>query len=580
MESRMNLSKLGKLGINSILYVCYLCLLFPNIIVQGIINKEIMLGDPFYTSRIKSASNNLLEINGNYLPTGSIFNGKTDLLSFGEMLIGGVGRLLQISVSDMYIYSSLIIGVSILVLMKRIFKLVNWNNNFAILFCVLGIYLFWGPFLPYGLERPISPQIVLLIWSGYILLFLQNMIQPTISKSIWIGAVAGLSLYIHYPFLFLQIVAGLFILLIVNIVQKKQIHMFLIPIIIACLLAIPNLIWNFNLSKHTEYQDLMFRAAMVNSHLPAAGKTGIIGVVILVLTFTTRRIRYLNDIQRNGIIHNFIVTQTIACVGIANSNLITGKSIEFSNHFEIFIYTLFIITLGIFFYELGVASTKYSTKLGSKKLAFFGSFVLILVLIFESGMSLSRVQKQPQPTLKNQEIWGWVEKNLKDNVGILFEGQAEAAAVILKQELFFSRDMFNFNFSQSEINMRYFANYGCKKEEFSNQTFSAISGVRKEALVHKIDRYLRVSNALHLGTKVSNYFLHQKSLEINSINSLKFGALKDFTNVEKLSCIEFVKSRGVDYIFSLPNGNWNRFSLDPRLKLIAVVQNTNVYRVF
>ena len=72
---------------------------------------------------------NILEINGNYLPTGSIFGGKTDLLSFGEMFIGGLGSLLQISVSDMYIYSSLLIGIGILYLLQKIFWLDRvWPN--------------------------------------------------------------------------------------------------------------------------------------------------------------------------------------------------------------------------------------------------------------------------------------------------------------------------------------------------------------------------------------------------------------------------------------------------------------------
>ena len=164
-------------------------------------------------------------------------------------------------------------------------------------------------------------------------------------------------------------------------------------------------------------------------------------------------------------------------------------------------------------------------------------------------------------------------------MGILFEAQAETAAIILEQKLFFSNDMFNFNFSQNEINKRYFANYGCVEEEFSNRTFSGISGVRKEALVHKIDRYIWVSKILYLGESFTEYLNNQKNLEINSINSLKVSALNDFSTVARYGCIEFVKSRGVNFIFTPQNGNWNRFSLDARLKLIAVVQNMNVYQI-
>ena len=579
MPNKINQSKILKMAINAIFYICYLGLLFPTIIAQGIFHKEIMIGDPFYTSRIKSASNNILEINGNYLPTGSIFGGKTDLLSFGEMFIGGLGSLLQISVSDMYIYSSLLIGIGILYLLQKIFKLVNWDSSFSLFYCILGLYIFWGPFLPYGMERPISPQIVLLLWLTYILVSLKNMLDPSVSKSIWVGVIAGLSLYIHYPFIFLQIESGLFILLIISLKKKKSLQTSLIPILVSCLLAIPNLLWNFNLSKHTEYKDLMFRAAMVNSHLPAAGKTGILGVIIIILTYLTMKNFNSDKVQPSKKVHNFIIIQTIACVGIANSNLLTGKSIEFSNHFEIFIYALFILTLGIFIKKIGFSNAGYLTNSHSKNLSLVGSVLIILVLVFGSGINLSKVPKQPMPTIKNQEIWQWANRNLDANVGILFEAQAETAAIILEQKLFFSNDMFNFNFSQNEINKRYFANYGCVEEEFSNRTFSGISGVRKEALVHKIDRYIWISKILHLGDSVSKYLNNQKDLEVNSINSLKIAALNDFSTVSRYGCIEFSKSRGVNYIFTPQNGNWNRFSFDSRLKLIAVVQNMNVYQI-
>ena len=207
---------------------------------------------------MKAAKDQILDFGSVHLPNGSNYDGKTELLSLGEMFIGLIGSVFNLSTSNMYVFSSLITGLLILNLFLNIFKLFGWSGLNCLVFTIFSMFLFWGPFLPYGLERPISPQIVLLVWLFFIIVALKNVMKEQIKTSILVGLITAVSLYIHYPFIFLQILSGMFILLISKIIRKENLRHLSIIIGVSLIFAIPNIVFNYYNSQSKEYEAILF----------------------------------------------------------------------------------------------------------------------------------------------------------------------------------------------------------------------------------------------------------------------------------------------------------------------------------
>ena len=556
---------------------CYLILLFPNATINGLLRQEVLIGDPFYLSRMRAAKDSLFEFGSIYLPVGSLNDGQTELLSLGEMTIGVIGNLLNLSTSDMYIYSSLLVGLLILKLFLKIFQLFDWQNFTCFIFTIICIFLFWGPSKPFNLERPISPQIVLLVWLLFLLVALKNLTNYSMHTSVLVGLVASIALYIHYPFLYLQILTGLIFLLLNRIRKGLEIRHLLVSISIALIFSLPNVIYSYHHSGSAHTKDLLFRSGLVDSHLPAAGRTIVMGtIIIFLLQFVKKRSKAI-DVPHSLDAYDFIMAQAVGCMAISNSNLITGKSIEFSNHFDVFIYVLLIVSTGVFLKNIEAERLQYFIKL--KRIDFSLRILVVGALTFTTLASVSAIPEVTQPSIKNQQVWKWISDNLSGNSGVLFESDAEVASTIVNQRLFYSRDMFGSNFLQSEVNKRYFANYGCTENDFTDDDLTYISGVRKEILIHKINRYLRVAEFLGLDHLVSANLLDQKFRELDSLELLKSRAKSDFAEVRIAGCINFLKSRGVNYIFSPKDGNWSRYNNDLELKLILALKEVNIYKI-
>jgi hypothetical protein len=439
------------------------------------------------------------------------------------------------------------------------------------------MFLFWGPFLPYGLERPISPQIVLLVWLFFIIVALRNVMKEQIKTSILVGLITAVSLYIHYPFIFLQILSGMFILLISKIIRKENLRHLLIIIGVSLIFAIPNIVFNYYNSQSKEYEAILFRFGFVDSHLPVAYKTFGLGIIVIsILVYLKHSCKARNSIIKIPLL-DFLIAQTIGCVAVSNSNLITGKSIEFSNHFDIFIYALFIISIGLFLSDL--KSIQFLKLIRSRKISLLTSSLVFFALISSTSIYANQIVEIKNPDINNQKIWDWVRHNISEDSGILFEVDAEAASTLLSQRLFYSRDLFAFNFLQSEVNKRFFVNNGCSQSRFTEKDFSFVSGVRNEILIHKIDRYAHVFNSIGLDFFTKNYLSKQKMKELETLELFKLKVESDFAEVKQMGCINFLKSRGVNYIFSPVYGEWSKQSEQKDLEYVDTIQGVNVYKV-
>jgi hypothetical protein len=369
----------------------------------------------------------------------------------------------------------------------------------------------------------------------------------------------------------------MFILLISKIIRKENLRHLSIIIGVSLIFAIPNIVFNYYNSQSKEYEAILFRFGVVDSHLPVAYKTFGLGIIVIsILVYLKRSCKARNSIIEIPLL-DFLIAQTLGCVAVSNSNLITGKSIEFSNHFDIFIYTLFIVSVGLFLSNL--KSIQFLKQIRSRKISLLTSYLVLFALISSTSIYANQIAEIKNPDINSQKIWDWIRQNISDDSGILFEVDAEAASTLLSQRLFYSRDLFAFNFLQSEVNKRFFVNNGCSQSRFTEKDFSFVSGVRNEILIRKIDRYAHVFNSIGLDLFTKNYLSKQKMKELETLELFKLKVESDFAEVKQMGCINFLKSRGVDYIFSPVYGEWSKQSEQKDLEYVDTIQGVNVYKV-
>ena len=562
-------------------YISYLFLLFPTVIWDGIFKREILVGDPFYTSRMKPTSLNQLDFADIYLPEGSIFNGKTEVLSLGEILLSKIGFYFNIGISDLYIYSSLLIGVAILFFMQKIFREFKMTGIKTLLFSIIFLFIFWGPFLPYSLERPISPQIVLFLWLLFLLYFIRAIDTDLLKNHLIYGFISGISLYFHYPFIFLQIQVSLVFFIIYKIIKKQSIKKNCIALLTSWILAIPYLLWSINANRFDIYKELLLRQALITSHIPAAALTAAISLASLGMVFLI--LKYSNT-EFGSVIKfklSFIGIQALSCAVVANSNLISGKAIEFSNHFEVFVKVILIFSCGLFFkYFKFFDQFQIKAKGNFNQKQSFSIFMVLFLMIFSVSYAANKVGSQGLD-FENRNLIKWSKNNLLKTDSLLIEHSVTSASssVLLTNKLFMDGNIVWFNFSQKEINKRYYSNSGCSKTNFTEVDYESIYAFRGVAESRKIVRVLGVLEKFNLFPFLQNLLNNELQKEIKNKATLAENAINDFEEVKTEGCINFIKSRGVDFIYADNLNNWVTFEKLGVITKFKVIGDTTVYKI-
>ena len=136
-----------------------------------------------------------------------------------------------------------------------------------------------------------------------------------------------------------------------------------------------------------------------------------------------------------------------------------------------------------------------------------------------------------------------------------------------------------FNFSQKEINKRYYSNSGCSKTNFTEVDREAIYAFRGVAESRKIIRVLEVLEKFHLFPFLQNSLNNELRKEIKHNATLAENAIDDFEAVKNEGCINFIKSRGVDFIYSDKVRNWVAFEKLGMITKIKIIGNTNIYKI-
>jgi len=551
---------------------------FPTIVVNGILRKEILIGDPFYTARIKIASKNPFDLESGYVADPAA-NGKREIISLGETVIGSLKKILNLSLSDTYIYSTILMGVLALYLFSKILN--NANKKATLYICSAGFFVFWGPHNDYSFERPISPQISVI---AYLLIILGIKKALALNQSkfkIIIGILAGLSAYLSSPFTFIVASLGFLTYLFLILVAKKFNVLDFASIVAYTILVIPYMHSNVENSKAKSFKDLILRQGLIESHLPAARVTIIMLILTLFYVFLFSRFTKIKVFSRQKLFFNFLIIQVVVIAFVSNSNLLTGKALQFSNHFDHFSKIILILVIGCTIDAIKLDHLNLIKISNNFKLNQLMGILLILslaVIIISKGLSVKEVEEHK---LKEQSILSFIDKNINRDAVILFSniGTSASAAAMLENKLFFSHDMFNYNYTQKEINYRYFATTACTAERIDKSSWGFTYGLRGLDKIGKIERYINYVKKLHLDSIFLESLLEQRSQEISNYSNLVSMSEKNSEQLMEIGCLDFIKSRDVEYLIVENNESWKLLALKENISFLSNIGTTFVYKI-
>jgi hypothetical protein len=502
---------------------------------------------------MKSSDLFSLQFDTIYVTNNSIFNGNTEILSLGEVMLGKLKLLLDLNISNLYIISSVTIGIFILAIFQKILIEFQLKSKQSLIFTIISIFIFWGPFFPYNLERPVSPQIILMIWLLFIILFIKSIERNLTKYHFVVGIISGISIYFHYPYLFLQIQVGILFFIVLMALSRESIKGFVGSMMLSWVVASPYLVWAYNARKFEENHDLLLRLGLIQTHVPSAVNTTVFGVIAITLNLLISKISERNMNPEKKLLTKFLLAQILSCIFIANSNIITGFNLQFSDHFDVFMKTLLILNAAIFLkILLNLNLVKRPIIKKSTTYLFLGIF-LSSSIVYASG-----TDRLPSEIKNDIEDIEWFKENSYDTLPILIDNLAiaDSASALLPNMLFTNSHIFNYNFSQKEINQRYFANTGCVSSTVTDQEYEKLYGFRIVTEIRKTERVLNLLRKLKVAKNQQNILLEKNEKLRGDLAVLKNEILLDYEEVEELGCIKFIKDRQIKIIASSSPDNW------------------------
>jgi len=280
----------------------------------------------YYLARSQEIRDGYHTIAQPYLAEGK--DGQTLQFWLPDFIVAQTGLLLSISPPATFILFDFILpGLLFLLTYILAYQVLNQQRSYALLYALLfNVVLFFDWF-----SRPISPQFTFIP----LLIFLIG-VWFTMTRSSWRWVLlAGLSfgvLFHFYTYYWTFAVVTLGLLGMVQLIQKemKQLTQTIIIFALGSLIGIPYFIHLLTITRLPEYADTMWRLGMLNTHFPSGLVVITLGGTLLVLMgMIIWRQKTITPQQQ------FIGVLVLAALVVMNHHVITGKNLEFSNHYLI-----------------------------------------------------------------------------------------------------------------------------------------------------------------------------------------------------------------------------------------------------
>lgn len=402
----------------------------------------------------------------------------------------------------------ILVYVSLLYFLLRQF---NLSKNF----CFIGALLGYASTTLLML-RPVSMQTVYPFFALFLLAFVMWLKKPFDKKIIFflISAIV-LSFYV-YTYLWLTVLVAVFLTIIYCFFsrKKKQALCLLGAFLTALVFATPLFVYSLKQISHPYYWESMMKAGLVITHLPAANifYSGV--WVILIFVLLSLFYFWLKPLSSDQDFKNLLVFSVITGLSFlinSSSNVITGKDMENSQHFERFI----IVWLAVIFISLIYFFFKNREQF--KNLDFNKKLIILIVFLMcstgvikylrDGGRYILYSKELNSEVIQSQEYaapLNWLENNEKEQKVVWVIPSATEinnyVTCLTKHYSLYAAGGVNFLVSAKEIEERYLTS-----RYFANLTpvdlendYRAYAGVRAVHEYKTHNRKVKICKILRL----------------------------------------------------------------------------------
>jgi len=556
------------LGLLASLLLFYPIFIFPIDRLKNSLKLFTPISDEYYFERVFFAKKNDWVVGYPSHFVGSSNISPTEIVSVGESMQRLLYIFLDSNIILTYLIFSLVCLFFIFVFLINCLNIERKNFKASIAAVFIGFFVLFSRFSPipsdsFQFSRMISPQFPILLWCFEIFLLAKVIRSISNGKSNFLANIAFtclvvISLYSHYPYLFLSsIFSFVFLQIKVLKVTKQKIYV-LLNFLILFFGCIPHTYLLLKYRNTPAYSETLARIGLIDSRFPGA-------LYIMATAFSVLII--IRIIEKN--IFDFCLDQvriplfvlkmtTVAILLSSQSNLITGYSIQFSDHFNILMNINLIILVGIIFILIAnnnIINLRllHHLNLGSK---FWKNTRIIgaVVLIFVSDQSLGET-KEPlnYANFKLQTI-NIFEKFGVRNVIVDADNLQQTIGAVSGVKVLYSSTQFGYGFTNKEVLERFWISKGCPSN-LSQAEKNMIYGYTIAASEQKIARVEPLLRIIDFNF-FNNYLNNNKIKLATAKNSIKTD-VDELISKDSVNCLDIAESLDINAIIYTSDSRWN-----------------------
>lgn len=529
--------------------------------------------DNFYSSRIYAQNEDLLYLGNFYAEKEINASRKFEIASFGETILRVLFKLSNLTPVAHYLITSWLILTLWIYLLWKILsnndRSIRNTPGFPLL--LLGLIAFFGNSnildSQYMFARIVSPQVHGLLWLTAIYLLKGYFIEQSRSSStkrlLFFGLLTSFSLFI-YPFLYLTLLSTSLVMSTLLIYRKRyrtfvQLVLLVAPSVLILLRDLQDRKSQLNGSETAE------RHGLLESHFPGAlypfsVSVLIIGVVLAKLIITRRR--YFSPVERA------LIFSSIGLIASSQSNLITGESVQFSDHFNTFAsLNLIILLVSIFSEPLMPEKASRLLRQGISRIV-LGT---IIVLSCSNILSINLAFKFKGPPYLDTKLF------VNQNVIVDSNPIREYFVTYNASRILFDSSLWTYSFSNAELMERLYISTGCPRN-FEVRDLLPITAYRYAPYDQKAARLQSLNLDGVFGDLVKSEIDGLRKVATKRRQEIEQELQQLLTNIGGKDCLALAKDYNIAAIIFDRKSGWYS-SLNRELFDVKNLGGTNLFYV-
>jgi hypothetical protein len=542
------------------------------------VNENISLGIPAlaisYYQRIFNSNNSYI-LGDFYIETNNFFLRSVDFYNLGEIIQRLGFKLLGSNILlTYYLYSLIYLSLWIFLITKILnFRLSRKiTQSFIITSIILVLFFSRYSFLTglYPFARIINPQLSIIIWLYGIFLLSKILEGDKKNKgNLWLLVLYAINITVaslSYLFVFIALIATSLVA-ILYILSKKQYQKSFYLAFLIFISVIPYTLITLRNINNKNSIELLERFGLISSRLPGAASTLLITFLILILVFLNQK---LFSETKNILFQKVLTIATIGLIIASQSNIITNRSIQFSDHFLVFAVCNLVILIIFFTLQLKIFNIKFNIP----------KFVLVPLMISLVVFSIAQTFLPALQSEKKNDLYKLVSHKFDSSTKVIVDAPIrDAFPIYSNSKMLYQNDIYTYKFSNRELLERYYISTGCPRN-LDVKKISPIVIYRYEAYLQKSESIEKYLSLLNLENKYSYLFMQLRSKALKIESDIQNEIMDFLRATEGMNCISLARAFDVDFIifdeFSLWNNNPNiieaNFDLLGKYKYVDISQ--------